>query len=33
VQIGADDVRMGTAEATGFVPQQPVRAANAAPEL
>jgi TPR repeat protein len=32
-QLGADDVRMGTAEATGFVPQQAVRIANAAPEL
>jgi AcrR family transcriptional regulator len=32
-QLGADDVRMGTTEAAGFVPQQAVRAANAAPEL
>jgi AcrR family transcriptional regulator len=32
-QLSPDDVRMGTAEAAGFVPQQAVRAANAAPAL
>jgi localization factor PodJL len=32
-QLGPDDVRMGTAQATVFVPQQALPAANAAPQL